>query len=130
MPALCRHMEILKTLDIAGLGEKHQGKVRDFYIVGDKRVLITTDRQSAFDVVLGYVPHKGAVLNLLSAFWFARTKNIVPNHLITVLGPNISIVYNCEPIPVEMVVRGYLTGVTNTSIWGSYQKGEREIYGI
>lgn len=122
--------KVLKTIDIPQLGEKHQGKVRDFYVLPDKRVTITTDRQSAFDVILGYIPFKGAVLNQLAAFWFQKTKHIVPNHLISIPDPNILISKHCQMIPVEMVVRGYLSGVTKTSIWYSYEKGEREIYGI
>lgn len=120
----------LQTTDIPELGKKHQGKVRDFYILSDKRVTITTDRQSAFDLNLGIVPFKGAVLNQLAAFWFEKTKHIVPNHLISIPDPNVLISKNCEPIPVEMVVRGYLSGVANTSIWYSYEKGEREMYGM
>ena len=121
---------ILKTINIPKLGKKYQGKVRDFYIKDDKWILITTDRQSAFDVILGYIPFKGAVLNQLSAYWFNQTKNIVDNHMISVPHPNILIAKNCQPIPVEMVVRGYISGVTKTSIWYSYEKGERVIYGL
>jgi phosphoribosylaminoimidazole-succinocarboxamide synthase len=120
----------LKTIDLPKLGKKHQGKVRDFYILKDKRITITTDRQSAFDIILGQIPFKGAVLNQLAGFWFEKTKNIVPNHMITLPDPNVLISKNCTPIPVEMVVRGYLSGVANTSIWYSYEKGERTIYGI
>ena len=119
-----------KTIDIPELGEKHQGKVRDFYVLEGKRIIVTTDRQSAFDVVLGCIPYKGAVLNKLAAFWFERTKHIVPNHVISVPDPNVTVAHNLEPIPVEMVVRGYITGVTDTSLWGSYEKGERVIYGL
>lgn len=122
--------DVLKTVEIRNLGKKNQGKVRDFYFVDDKRILITTDRQSAFDVILGYIPFKGAVLNLLSGFWFDKTKHIVQSHMISVPDPNVMIAKNCEPIPVEMVVRGYISGVTKTSIWYSYQHGERLIYGI
>lgn len=121
---------LIKTVDLKGYGKKYQGKVRDCYIVGDKRILITTDRISAFDMVLGFIPGKGAVLNQLAAFWFEHTRDIIPNHIISVPHPNISIVKNVKLIPIEMVVRGYISGVTNTSIWGSYQKGERVIYGI
>ncbi len=121
---------VLKTINLPNLGKKYQGKVRDFYIQGDKRITITTDRQSAFDVMLGCVPFKGAVLNQLAAFWFEKTKHIVPNHLVSIPDPNVLISKNCELIPVEMVVRGYISGVTVTSIWGSYEKGERLIYGI
>ncbi len=120
----------LKSVDLPGAGKKIQGKVRDIYIKNDRRIIITTDRQSAFDYVLGFVPYKGAVLNLLSAFWFDKIRQLIPNHLVAVPDANVSIVKNCQPIPVEMVVRGYMTGVTNTSIWYSYSKGERIIYGI
>jgi phosphoribosylaminoimidazole-succinocarboxamide synthase len=121
--------KVLKTVDIPDLGKKHQGKVRDFYIKDGKRILITTDRQSAFDVILGEIPFKGAVLNQLAAFWFSKTKKIVPNHMIAMPDPNVLIAHECEPIPVEMVVRGYISGVTKTSIWYSYNQGERMIYG-
>lgn len=121
---------VLKTVNLKGLGKKHSGKVRDCYILGDKRILITTDRISAFDVILGYIPYKGAVLNLLSAFWFEKTREIVNNHIISVPDANVTVGKNAIPIPIEMVVRGYITGVTGTSIWGSYNSGERMIYGI
>lgn len=121
---------IFKTINLNGYGKRYSGKVRDYYIVNDKRVLITTDRISAFDVILGYIPYKGAVLNLLSQFWFEETSDIVNNHMISVPDPNVMIVKNAKTIPIEMVVRGYITGVTGTSIWGSYEKGERIIYGI
>ncbi len=121
---------VLKTIEIPDLGKKYQGKVRDFYLKDDKRILITTDRQSAFDVILGFIPYKGAVLNMLSKFWFEKTKQIVPNHMVAVPHPNVMITRNCTPIPIEMIVRGYITGVTKTSIWSSYEKGERVIYGI
>lgn len=120
----------LKTITIPQLGKKYQGKVRDYFLVGEKRVLITTDRLSAFDRVLGHFPFKGQALNQLSQFWFEKTSDIIQNHMISVPDPNVMIVKNCILIPIEMVVRGYITGVTNTSIWGSYQAGERVIYGI
>ncbi len=121
---------VFKTVNIPSLGKKHQGKVRDFYFTHGKRILITTDRQSAFDVILGFIPFKGAVLNLLSAFWFEKTRDIVPNHVIAIPHPNVLISHETKPIPVEMIVRGYISGVTKTSIWYSYQQGERVIYGI
>ncbi|MBI2430996.1 MAG: phosphoribosylaminoimidazolesuccinocarboxamide synthase [Candidatus Levybacteria bacterium] len=123
-------MNVLKTIDLEEFGEKYSGKVRDYYIVGDKRILITTDRISAFDRILGHIPYKGQILNLLSAFWFEKTNDIIDNHMISVPDPNVMIGKNAQPIPIEMVVRGYITGVTGTSIWGSYEKGERVIYGI
>lgn len=121
---------VLKTVTIPGLGKKYQGKVRDFYLLDDKRILITTDRQSAFDVNLGYIPFKGTVLNQLAAFWFSKTQAIIPNHVISLPDPNVLIAKSCKTIPVEMIVRGYLSGVTKTSVWYSYEKGERNIYGI
>lgn len=111
-------------------GKKYQGKVRDYYVSEKQRIIITTDRQSAFDRILGFIPFKGQVLNQLSAFWFEKTKDIVQNHLISVPDPNAMIVKNCKVIPIEMVVRGYISGVTSTSIWTAYAKGERVIYGI
>lgn len=121
---------VLKTIDVPSFGKKYQGKVRDFYTVDGKRILITTDRQSAFDVILGCIPFKGAVLNLLASFWFDKTKHIVANHKLSVPHPNVLIARECTPIPVEMIVRGYISGVTKTSIWYSYERGERMIYGI
>lgn len=122
--------KVLKTINIPGLGKKYQGKVRDFYKDDGKRILITTDRQSAFDVILGHIPFKGAVLNLLASYWFDKTKHIIANHKLSVPHPNVLIARECTPIPVEMIVRGYISGVTKTSIWYSYERGERLIYGI
>lgn len=121
---------MLKSVNISGLGKKISGKVRDLYVLDGTRIFITTDRQSAFDKVLGCIPFKGQVLTALSAFWFEKTKDIIQNHLISVPDPNVMLVKNCTLIPIEMVVRGYITGVTDTSVWGSYEKGERVIYGI
>src|SRR3989338_2631646 len=123
-------MNILKTVNLKHLGKKYQGKTRDFYIKNSKRIIVSTDRISAFDKVLDYIPHKGQVLNLLSIFWFDKTKDIVRNHFISSPHPNAMVVKNAKLIPIEMVVRGYMTGVTGTSIWGSYEKGERVIYGL
>lgn len=120
----------LKTVNIPKLGKKYSGKVRDYFLLDEKRILITTDRLSAFDRILGCFPYKGQALNQLSEFWFNKTSNIIQNHMISVPDPNVMIVKNCTLIPIEMVVRGYITGVTNTSIWGSYEAGERVIYGI
>ena len=121
---------ILKTINLPNSGKKLHGKVRDFYIKDGKRIIITTDRQSAFDVILGHIPYKGAVLNLLSGFWFDATRDIVPNHKITIPHPNVLVAHDTKPIPIEMIVRGYISGVTKTSIWYSYEQGERFIYGI
>lgn len=121
--------QVLKKIDIPKL-KKHQGKVRDTFILDGKRIIITTDRQSAFDRVLGHIPYKGAVLNQLAYFWFEETRDIIQNHIISMPDPNVIVAKTAEVIPIEMVVRGYITGVTDTSIWGSYEKGERIIYGI
>lgn len=111
-------------------GQKYQGKVRDTYDLGDKLVLVTTDRQSAFDRVIAAVPYKGQVLNLTSVWWFEQTEALVPNHLIAVPDPNVVIAKKCEVFPIELVVRGYITGTTNTSLWTQYQKGAREYCGL
>lgn len=122
--------QALDTVELPELGQKQQGKVRDFYFHNGKRFTVTTDRQSAFDQMLGHVPFKGSVLNLLAAWWFEQTSQIVHNHMIAVPDPNILVSHNCQAIPVEMIVRGYMSGVTKTSIWYSYQQGERQIYGL
>lgn len=111
------------------LGKKFQGKVRDTYDLGDHLVMITTDRQSAFDRILAAIPFKGQVLNQVSQFWFEQTKAIIPNHLINVPDPNVMVGKKCTVFPVEFVVRGYLSGVTSTSAWLAYRQGERNFCG-
>ena len=108
---------------------KRTGKVRDQYDLGDRVVLITTDRQSAFDRVLASIPLKGQVLNLTSAWWFEQTKYIIPNHVIDVPDPNATLVKKCEVFPIEFVVRGYITGSTSTALWTVYNNGDREYCG-
>lgn len=110
-------------------GKKYEGKVRDNYSLDGKRIMITTDRISAFDRVLCTIPFKGQVLNQTSSFWFEKTKNIAKNHLIGVPDPNVMIAKECKPYPVEMVVRGYITGVTTTSAWYNYERGVRNFCG-
>jgi phosphoribosylaminoimidazole-succinocarboxamide synthase len=106
------------------------GKVRDLFSLPDGRwLIVTTDRLSAFDVILTAVPFKGQVLNQLSAFWFEQTGDIISNHIIDVPDPNTSLVHECKALPVEVVVRGYITGVTKTALWYRYSLGERQIYG-
>ncbi|MBV6395704.1 MAG: Phosphoribosylaminoimidazole-succinocarboxamide synthase [Anaerolineales bacterium] len=112
------------------LPNKQTGKVRDWYDLPDgKRLIVTTDRLSAFDRILAKVPYKGQVLNQLSAWWFEQTKDIIPNHLLSVPDPNASIVTTVQPLPIEVIVRGYITGVTTTALWYRYSIGERNIYG-
>lgn len=120
----------LERTDLSELGAKVEGKVRDSYLPGDgRRILITTDRISAFDRVLGTLPFKGQILNQLSAWWFEQTRDVAPNHLLEVPDPAVTIATECEPLPVEWVMRSYLTGVTSTSIWTHYARGEREFCG-
>jgi phosphoribosylaminoimidazole-succinocarboxamide synthase len=118
------------SIDLPELGPKQSGKVREIYRRDDQCVLITTDRISAFDRVLGAIPFKGQVLNQLSAWWFAQTSDIIANHVIATPDPNVTIARVAEPLPVEVVVRGYITGVTKTSLWTLYEQGERTIYGV
>ncbi|OHD15485.1 MAG: phosphoribosylaminoimidazolesuccinocarboxamide synthase [Spirochaetes bacterium GWD1_27_9] len=92
------------------IGNKYQGKVRDVYDLGDKLIIVTTDRISAFDRVLTTIPFKGEILNNLSLFWFENTKDILPNHIIKKIHPNAVLVKKCEIIPIEIIIRGYLTG--------------------
>ena len=112
------------------VGEKYRGKVRDVYDIGDKLILITTDRQSAFDRILAAIPFKGQVLNLTSAWWFEKTKYIVKNHVIDLPDANVIVAEKCEVFPIEFVVRGYITGTTSTSLWTVYKAGSRNYCGI
>lgn len=112
------------------LSNRQSGKVRDWYdLPNGQRLIVTTDRLSAFDIVLARVPFKGQVLNQLSSWWFAQTQDIIPNHIVSLPDPNASVVYVAEPILVEVIVRGYITGVTSTALWYRYSLGERDIYG-
>jgi phosphoribosylaminoimidazole-succinocarboxamide synthase len=106
------------------------GKVRDWYTLpGGKRLLVTTDRLSAFDRILACVPYKGQVLNQLTNWWFDQTADIIANHKISAPDPNAVVATAAEPFLVEVIVRGYITGVTSTALWYRYSLGEREIYG-
>jgi len=119
----------LEETSIEGIGELERGKVRDSYRQGDRRVLVVSDRISAFDCVLGTIPFKGQVLNQLAAFWFEQTADICPNHVIEVPDPNVMIVRECDQLPIEFVVRGYITGATKTSAWYNYSEGVRNFCG-
>lgn len=123
-------MAVLKEINLTGLGKRYQGKVRDYYVLDNKRILITTDRISAFDRVLGVIEDKGRVLNQLALYWFEKTKDIAANHLLAAPDPNVTIAKNCQAYPIEMVVRGYISGVTKTSLWYNYEQGQRQIYGL
>jgi len=119
----------LKGTDISGLGEKYKGKVRDVYVTDDKIYLVATDRQSAFDRNLASIPFKGQVLTQTSAFWFEQTKDIIKNHILNIPDPNVVECKKLKVFPVEVIVRGFLTGVTSTAAWTAYSKGEREFCG-
>ena len=106
-----------------------RNKVRDTYDLGDSLILITTDRQSAFDRILANIPFKGQVLNQISAFWFENTADIVKNHVIRIPDPNVIVGKKCQVFPVEFVMRAYLTGSTDTSAWTLYSQGIRDICG-
>jgi len=120
----------LERTDLDALGVKYEGKVRDNYTTGDgRRFIVVTDRISAFDRVLGTLPLKGQILNRLAAFWFENTAHVAPNHVLRVPDPNVIEAVECTPLPVEMVVRAYVTGVTSTSIWTHYAAGKRQFCG-
>ncbi len=113
------------------LGPPRRGKVRDVYdLPGDRLLFVASDRVSAFDLVLGCVPHKGQILTELSNWWFAQLAPIVAHHLLDEIDPNAVVGRRCRTLPIELVVRGYLTGVTSTSLWPRYREGERVLYGI
>lgn len=122
----------LREVDVPGWPAPERGKVRDAFVLpkSRRRVLVTTDRVSAFDRVIGLIPFKGQVLNQLSAFWFESTRDIVPNHLVSLPDPNALLARDAAPLPVEVVVRGYLTGVTSTSLWTLYEQGVERPYGL
>ena len=116
----------LEGTDFSDLGKRYQGKVRDTYTIDGQMALITTDRISAFDYVLRQtIPFKGQVLNQLAAYCFEKTLDIIPNHVISVPDPNVTLAKKCEAMPIEFVVRGYLVG----HAWRTYRSGLRELCG-
>ncbi len=119
----------LDDTSFLGLPGRKQGKVRDSYDLGGNLMLITTDRQSAFDRILASIPFKGAVLNKMSGFWFENTTHIVRNQVVSIPDPNVTIAKKCRVFPIEFVVRGYITGSTDTAVWTQYEKGIRNICG-
>jgi phosphoribosylaminoimidazole-succinocarboxamide synthase len=115
------------NLPLPGRGS---GKVRDWYDLPDgNRLLVTTDRLSAFDRILARVPYKGQAVNQLTNWWFDQTGDIIANHKVSVPDPNAVVARVAEPFLVEVVVRGYISGVTSTALWYRYELGERDIYG-
>src|SRR3989344_2539158 len=118
--------DVIKETNFPELGEKKVGKVRDVYVGKNNITLVATDRISAFDRNIAFIPFKGEVLNKISLFWFNKTKDIIQNHVLSTPDPNVLVVKKCEPLPIEAVMRGYITGVTSTSLWSHYQKGKRD----
>ena len=126
-PFLAQLPFTLREADFPALGQLYRGKVRDNYSRDDRIVMITTDRLSAFDRVLTTVPFKGELLNRLTVFWFEKTKDVAPNHILDVPDPSVLVVRRLQPLAVEMVVRGYITG----SLWRDFEKGRgATAYGI
>lgn len=120
----------LESLDLPGLTAE-RGQVRDNYALSDgRRVLISTDRFSVFNRHVGIVPYKGQILNQLASWWFEQTADIVPNHVIDIPDPNVTIALTAKPLPIAVVVRGFISGVTAPSLWKQYEQGARKIYGI
>lgn len=112
--------------EISGLPPPRRGKVRDVYDLGDRLLMVTSDRVSAFDVVLGTIPLKGQVLTTITAWWFEQTRDVVGNHILARPDPAALLVKKLKPLPVEVIIRRYITG----SLYQAYQKGERNIYGL
>lgn len=129
---LARHLEY--TLDDATIPElpnHYRGKVRDNYDLPDgRRIIIATDRLSAFDRAIAAIPFKGQVLTQIARFWFDRTADLCPNHVIFYPDPNVLVCRRLDILPVEVVVRDYLAGTTATSVWSMYRAGRRDIYGL
>jgi len=112
----------VEEVDFPQLGKRYKGKVRENFIDEENgtRIIISSDRLSAFDRVITTIPFKGQLLNQMSTFWFEQTKDIINNHIIEVLDPNVVKVHECKSLPIEMIARAYITG----SAWRAYQKGE------
>ena len=124
-------MRILSEAHFPELPNYYRGKVRENYDLPDgSRIIISTDRLSAFDRILTCIPYKGQVLTQTARYWFEATKDICPNHVIAYPDPNVVVGKRLDILPVEVVVRGYLAGTTGTSILTLYKKGERQMYGI
>jgi phosphoribosylaminoimidazole-succinocarboxamide synthase len=129
---LARHLDlVLDDATLPELPNHYRGKVRDNYDLPDgRRIIIATDRLSAFDLNIAAIPFKGQVLTQIARFWFDQTAELCPNHVIEYPDPNVLVCRRLDILPVEVVVRDYLAGTTATSIWSMYKAGHREIYGI
>ncbi len=124
------HPRVLSDAFIPELPNRYSGKVRENYDLPDgRRIIIATDRISAFDAILTSIPFKGEILTQIARYWFEETADICPNHVLEYPDPNVVVGRRLEILPVEIVVRGYLAGTTSTSILTKYRNGEREMYG-
>ena len=112
--------------DLENLGRHYKGKVRDNYYFDNKILMVTSDRVSAFDHVLGTIPFKGQILSEIASFWFDKTKSIVPNHFIKSVDPQVLLVKEAKPLPVEVIVRKYITG----SLWRDYENSKHHVYDL
>ncbi len=123
--------QVLEDATLPELPNHYRGKVRDNYDLppDGRRILITSDRISAFDRALAAIPFKGQVLTQTARFWFERTADLCPNHVLAYPDPNVVVGKRLTILPVEIVVRGYLAGTTSTSILTRYKAGDREMYG-
>lgn len=129
-PAQQAPFDGLDAAALTDVGPVRRGKVRDIIDLDDRLVLVSTDRVSAFDRVLGTVPFRGQILNELSAWWFRQISDIVASHVLAVPDPNVTVARKCRTLPVEVVVRDRLTGTTSTALWTQYATGQRRIYGM
>lgn len=126
-----RTPRVLSDAFIPELPNHYKGKVRENYDLPDgRRIIIATDRLSAFDVILTAIPFKGELLTQTARYWFEETADICPNHVLDYPDPNVVVGTRLDILPVEIVVRGYLAGSTNTSVLSKYRAGERDMYGI
>ena len=116
----------LNKSKIENFGRHYKGKVRDNYYVDNKILMVTSDRVSAFDCVLGTIPFKGQILSDIAKFWFNKTSDIVPNHFIKSVDPQVLLVQEAKPLPVEVIVRRYITG----SLWRDYQASKHHVYDL
>lgn len=124
-------MRVLAEAVISQLPHYYRGKVRENYDLPDgNRIIISTDRLSAFDRILTCIPYKGQVLTQTARHWFEHTSDICPNHVVSYPDPNVVVGKRLDILPVEIVVRGYLAGTTGTSVLTLYKKGVRDMYGV
>ena len=112
--------------DLDNLGRHYRGKVRDNYYLDNQILMVTSDRVSAFDHVLGTIPFKGQILSDIASFWFHKTQDIVPNHYIKSIDPQVLLVKEAKPLPVEVIVRKYITG----SLWRDYENSKHHVYDL